>query len=785
MISVSRRVLLYWLLLLIPTLIVGAGAFWLVQREEARINEHRRAADTARRAAIEARTRLIAENIEVIVSDVQAGLMATLNAAPDTSPAAFLSEWRRANPLVRDTFQASGAGRLLWGRASDATLAWLATSPWREPAPHPAAATTDDELARANEFLLDTPPATAPARRRDQQASADNVGNFNLARQELQQVAKVQNRADYPLSAPAAPPPSSKIADTRHGSAGIPARDITHDIAAKNARAPALASSSATTTAASSARSSTSLAPLALADSSSSTTAAASSAAAAASAAEITAAPAAAPPTRAAELSFDETSSPIAKQHAEQRAGAQSKIQNPKSKSPLPLSLPLPAPERTGWTPWRDASGTPHLHGWRLSANGTVLVVEIDLDAIASRLRDVLPVNIESDEAYAIGEIGHPPTHTVGRIEDAPAKFSPVKFPPAKTARQPAITLPVSASLLPGWAVAGYAAPAAAPNGGRAFFLLGTLLVATIVIAILAGGALLVRQARLSAAESAQKTSFVANVSHELKTPLTTIRLYAELLEQGRVRDEARRAGYLQTISRETQRLARLVNNVLDFSRLEQGRKKLDLAPRDLREEIARILDRHAPRLAEAGLRLDLLRPAAPCIVTTDLDAVEQIIINLLDNACKYAAAGGEVTVTLSDSDAGAPPVNRSAGIPARDIADKFQAKREACHVHAPAHDQTVRAPARGQTTRASAHGQTTRAAVTITVSDRGPGIPPAHRALIFEKFHRVDDTLTAAQGGAGLGLSIARQLARALGGELTHSPREGGGSEFTLTLRT
>jgi signal transduction histidine kinase len=80
--------------------------------------------------------------------------------------------------------------------------------------------------------------------------------------------------------------------------------------------------------------------------------------------------------------------------------------------------------------------------------------------------------------------------------------------------------------------------------------------------------------------------------------------------------------------------------------------------------------------------------------------------------------------------------------------------------------------------------GPAARVAVTITVSDRGPGIPPAHRARIFEKFHRVDDTLTAAQGGAGLGLGIARQLARALGGDLSYSPREGGGSEFTLTLR-
>jgi signal transduction histidine kinase len=71
-----------------------------------------------------------------------------------------------------------------------------------------------------------------------------------------------------------------------------------------------------------------------------------------------------------------------------------------------------------------------------------------------------------------------------------------------------------------------------------------------------------------------------------------------------------------------------------------------------------------------------------------------------------------------------------------------------------------------------------------ITVADRGPGIPPSQRERIFEKFHRVDDTLTATQGGAGLGLSIARQLARGLGGDLVYGPREGGGSNFTLILR-
>jgi signal transduction histidine kinase len=216
-------------------------------------------------------------------------------------------------------------------------------------------------------------------------------------------------------------------------------------------------------------------------------------------------------------------------------------------------------------------------------------------------------------------------------------------------------------------------------------------------------------------------------VSHEFKTPLTTIRLYSELLEQGRVPDAERRGEYLRTIGRETQRLARLVNNALDFSRLEQGRKKFQLEPLDLRAETDRLLDTQLPRFGEAGLALHRVLHSAPLPATTDRDAFEQIVLNLLDNACKYAGAGGEVTVRL------APRTGGSA---------------------------------------------------ELRVLDRGPGVPVEHRERIFEKFHRVDDTLTAEKHGAGLGLSIARQLARGLGGELRYEPRPDGGASFILELQ-
>lgn len=368
---------------------------------------------------------------------------------------------------------------------------------------------------------------------------------------------------------------------------------------------------------------------------------------------------------------------------------------------------------RQGWVPW-TVDGRMHLLGW-LELGGAVGVrgVELEVAALVARLGGALPAETNPGEGYALRDDRGRIMHQAGWV---PAEGGTV------VAR-----LPVAAAVLPGWEIVAFlAAPDRSDPAGSSFILLGTLLVGILVVAILAGGSLLFWQARQSEAEAAQKTSFVANVSHEFKTPLTTIRLYAELLEQGRVPDDAKRGEYLRTIGRETQRLARLVGNALDFSRLEQGKKKYAREPLDLAAELGRLLDTQAPRLAEAGLVLRREGPAVPLPVTADRDAIEQIVLNLFDNAVKYAGAGGEVVVELAAGPAGG---------------------------------------------------------ATVRVLDRGPGVPAEHRERIFEKFHRVDDTLTAAGTGTGLGLSIARQLARGLGGELRHEPRAGGGASFILEL--
>ena len=237
-------------------------------------------------------------------------------------------------------------------------------------------------------------------------------------------------------------------------------------------------------------------------------------------------------------------------------------------------------------------------------------------------------------------------------------------------------------------------------------------------LALVLGGVLLVLEITRERRESMLKTGFVSNVSHELKTPLTAVRLSAEMLREGRVKEEAQ-ARYLEVIVRESERLTRLVDNVLDFGRLERGRRKFNLEARDVNELLS-VAEAQRPRVEAAGLTLMVRSAPMPVMRTFDLDAVGQVLVNLIDNAVKYAASGKTVEVAVSE---------------------------------------------RGE----------------ITVADRGPGIAAKHRSRIFERFYRCDDSITAKSSGSGLGLSISSRLMAGMGGELVFAPRAGGGAVFTI----
>lgn len=373
--------------------------------------------------------------------------------------------------------------------------------------------------------------------------------------------------------------------------------------------------------------------------------------------------------------------------------------------------VPAVEPGQSGWIPWFTGESLALL-GWvRRPGSDVVYGVELEFVAMLSRLTTALPTHPPAGRACAILDGAGNIMHLVGEDIDTDKAQS------------------ISASLapqLPHWNVVVYF-PDGLPGTAlrRSFAVLASVLTGTFMIAIVLGGGLLARAAQQSHLDATRKTTFVSNVSHELKTPLTSIRMYAELLSEGRARDETKRAHYLHIIVSEAERLTRLVNNVLDFSRLEQKRKKYHPENIEIGPFVKDLLDSVALQTKQAGLTVETVAPAPSPCAFVDRDALGQALRNLIDNTAKYAAEGGELLVRIS-----------------------------------------------------SGQGD-----VSIDICDRGPGIPTAHRRRVFDKFHRIDGSLTATQPGSGLGLSIARSLMQDQGGSLEFTPRPDGGSCFTIRL--
>jgi two-component system phosphate regulon sensor histidine kinase PhoR len=219
------------------------------------------------------------------------------------------------------------------------------------------------------------------------------------------------------------------------------------------------------------------------------------------------------------------------------------------------------------------------------------------------------------------------------------------------------------------------------------------------------------------------RRDFVANASHEIKTPLTAIRGFAETLLSNELPAQDARS-YLEIILRHSERLARLVEDLLELSRLESGKFTLEPEPLDVGVLTAKLCRELEPRLRERGISVRVSAEGAPRAFA-DARAVEQILQNLLDNAIKYSDPEREIEVRV-----------------AKDGDD-----------------------------------------VRIDVVDQGLGIPEADRARIFERFYRVDRGRSREQGGTGLGLSIVKHLVQASGGEVWVESTPGVGSTFAFTL--
>jgi signal transduction histidine kinase len=259
---------------------------------------------------------------------------------------------------------------------------------------------------------------------------------------------------------------------------------------------------------------------------------------------------------------------------------------------------------------------------------------------------------------------------------------------------------------------------AALPGVGSPGAIYG--LVALLVITGAAGLLAIYRMVAVAVDFAARRSNFVAAVTHELKTPLTAIRMYGEMLRDGLVEGEGKRAEYYDTITDESERLSRLIDNVLEFSRLERGNREMNwtvgpVGP--VLEEAAEKLRAHARR---EGFAIDVEIEAGLPAIRFDRDALLQVLFNLLDNAMKYARDASEYSVVLEAQ-------RRGAG-------------------------------------------------VLILVRDFGPGVSASHLSRIFEPFYRGENERTRTAKGTGIGLALVRELCERMGAAVSVANVEGGG---------
>jgi signal transduction histidine kinase len=286
-------------------------------------------------------------------------------------------------------------------------------------------------------------------------------------------------------------------------------------------------------------------------------------------------------------------------------------------------------------------------------------------------------------------------------------------------------TVPLSPAL-PAWQLALYQPAGLSPEAAvDRQVVIFTVAFGLLLVVITAGLIATYRLVEREAETARLKAEFVANVSHDLKTPLSLIRVFGETLEMGRVKDESARQEYYRVINHESERLSRLIDNVLDFSRIEGGRRTYDLVPTGVEPVVRDTVESFSYVLAQQEFKVDVAIQADLPEVPMDVDAVSQALANLIDNAIKYSE------------------------------------KRKVLRVEAAIQDGEL----------------------ALTVGDEGIGIPRDEQARIFDKFYRVGRSETQGRRGSGVGLALVRHVAEAHGGRVTVDSQPGEGSRFTLWL--
>jgi two-component system, OmpR family, phosphate regulon sensor histidine kinase PhoR len=221
------------------------------------------------------------------------------------------------------------------------------------------------------------------------------------------------------------------------------------------------------------------------------------------------------------------------------------------------------------------------------------------------------------------------------------------------------------------------------------------------------------------------RSEFVSNVSHELKTPLTSIQAYADTLISGGLEDADHNRSFVERILEQAERLQTLIQDLLRLARIESDEVNLEIAPVNVTEVIDDCLRLRRDLAAAKGLKLTVAPPPQSLWIAAEAEGLRTIISNLVDNAINYTPSGGRVSVAW----------------------------------------------------------QSDESQVRIAVADTGVGIPKEHQSRVFERFYRVDRARSRAMGGTGLGLSIVKHLVQAFGGRIELESEQGKGSRFTVWL--
>ena len=249
------------------------------------------------------------------------------------------------------------------------------------------------------------------------------------------------------------------------------------------------------------------------------------------------------------------------------------------------------------------------------------------------------------------------------------------------------------------------------------------MLIGILYLLIIIGGFILIKNIRREMQLARLKSDFVSNVSHELRTPLALIRMYAETLEMDRVKSDEKRYEYYRIINQESERLTRLINNILNFSRIESGRKEYKFSSININQVIQSVFDMYSYHIEQEGFVLNIELDDQIPEIQADTEAVSEAFINLIDNAIKYSKDKKEISVRTGKE-------------------ENF---------------------------------------VFLEVQDKGIGIDQTHQSAIFEKFYRISSALVHDTKGSGLGLSLVQHIMNSHQGKIILESEPDKGSNFRL----